>query len=90
MTGLRYIGGGSWIPGVPARDLSADEAEQYSVLIEATEAAGHMLYVTATGFTLTDKMDGFSASTTEAGTETATAANADVTLTASDDAPIDQ
>lgn len=29
--GLRYTGGGfgGWLPGVPARDLSADEVEQH-------------------------------------------------------------
>ena len=45
MTGLRYVGNGSWIPGVPARDLSAEEAVIYADLIEATRFAGHTLYV---------------------------------------------
>lgn len=26
---LEYIGGGAWLPGVPARDLTADEAAQF-------------------------------------------------------------
>lgn len=26
-TGLRYIGGGRWLHGVPARDLAAEEVE---------------------------------------------------------------
>lgn len=28
---LKYVGGGSFLPGVPARDLSKDEAEEYGV-----------------------------------------------------------
>ncbi len=27
---LRYIGNGAWIPGIPARDLKAEEAEIYA------------------------------------------------------------
>ncbi len=27
---LRYIGKGAWIPGIPARDLTAEEAENYA------------------------------------------------------------
>lgn len=44
MTELKYIGAGAWIPGVPARDLTAEEATIYADLIEATIAAGHILY----------------------------------------------
>lgn len=29
MARMRYIGEGSWIPGVPARDLSADEVRMF-------------------------------------------------------------
>ena len=29
MTTMRYIGGGASIPGIPARDLSEAEVEQY-------------------------------------------------------------
>lgn len=45
MSGLKYIGGGAWIPGIPARNLSAEEATQYAAMIEASAAAGHILYV---------------------------------------------
>jgi hypothetical protein len=45
MSGLRYIGDGAWIAGVPARDLNAEEAKQYADLIADTAAAGHVLYV---------------------------------------------
>lgn len=41
MSKLKYIGGG-FLPGVPARDLSADEAEQYGG-VKALVASG--LYV---------------------------------------------
>jgi hypothetical protein len=42
---LRYIGGGDWIPGVPARDLSAEEAKQHADAIAAAEkATGKKLY----------------------------------------------
>lgn len=46
MSKLRYVGGGAWIPGVPARDLSAQEATEYAAIIEAAAAAGHILYAT--------------------------------------------
>lgn len=29
MTGLQYIGRGEFLPGIPARDLSAEEIEQH-------------------------------------------------------------
>lgn len=45
MSGLKYISDGAWLPGVPARDLSAEEAKQYADLIEAAAAAGHILYI---------------------------------------------
>jgi hypothetical protein len=48
MDGLRYIGAGAWIPGVPARDLSAEEAEQHAAAIEAAAQAGHILYESVT------------------------------------------
>lgn len=44
MSGMKYIGGGAWIPGVPARDLTAEEASTHADAIAATEAAGHKLY----------------------------------------------
>lgn len=37
---LRYLGG-AFIHGVPARDLTADEAAQYGPLIADQEAATH-------------------------------------------------
>lgn len=36
--GLRYVGGGNWLPGVPARDLEGGEVAWYggeSVLISS-------------------------------------------------------
>jgi predicted flap endonuclease-1-like 5' DNA nuclease len=30
MTNLKYVGDGAWIPGVPARDLTAEEAQRYA------------------------------------------------------------
>ena len=54
MTGLKYVGVGAWIPGVPARDLTAEEAATYADLIEATAAAGHILYVQAVQETVSD------------------------------------
>lgn len=42
---LRYIGDGTYIPGVPARDLRADEAALHSVAIQEYETAmGIKLY----------------------------------------------
>lgn len=42
---LRYVGDGEYIPGVPARDLTAEEAERFSRAIMATAAAtGRALY----------------------------------------------
>lgn len=38
--GLRYVGGGDFIPGVPARDLTPAEAAQY-----AAQVKGSRLYV---------------------------------------------
>ncbi len=49
MSGLKYIGGGAWLPGVPARDLSAEEAKEYAEIIAA---AVHVLYVTETETTV--------------------------------------
>lgn len=45
---LLYIGEGAWIPGVPARDLTEDEAKTHADAIKATEKAGHRLYVPVT------------------------------------------
>jgi len=44
MTNLKYVGNGAWIPGVPARDLTAKEAARFADTI-AQYPAG--LYVTA-------------------------------------------
>lgn len=44
MIALKYIGGGSWIPDVPARDLTEEEAKTHEAAIAATAAAGHILY----------------------------------------------
>lgn len=41
---LIYIGGGAWLPDVPARNLTAEEAERHAEAIEAANAAGHRLY----------------------------------------------
>lgn len=38
--GLRYIGGGAFLPHVPARDLSVAEVELYAELLSEAEAAG--------------------------------------------------
>ena len=44
-SGLRYVGDGEYIFGVPARDLSAEEAATYAPMIAATAAAtGRILY----------------------------------------------
>jgi hypothetical protein len=41
---LKYLGGG-YIPGVPARDLTAEEAKRYAAIIEEQErASGLKLY----------------------------------------------
>ncbi len=42
---LRYVGDGEYIHGVPARNLSAEEAAMYGATITATaEATGRVLY----------------------------------------------
>lgn len=42
---LRYVGDGEYVYGVPARNLSADEAATYGATITATAAAtGRVLY----------------------------------------------
>ncbi len=38
---LRYVGDGAYIHGVPARDLSPDEAARYADQIASAEAATH-------------------------------------------------
>lgn len=44
MSAMRYVGGGSFLIGVPARDLTAEEAERYRDAI-----AGSPLYEPAGG-----------------------------------------
>jgi len=44
MSGLTYIGNGAWLPEVPARDLTEDEALLHAVAIAAAAKAGHVLY----------------------------------------------
>jgi hypothetical protein len=39
---MRYIGEGAWIPEVPARDLTEEEAKTHAAAIKATELAGHL------------------------------------------------
>jgi hypothetical protein len=42
---LRYVGDGQYLPGVPARDLSADEAAQHLEAINAhARTTGRTLY----------------------------------------------
>lgn len=36
MSAMRYVGGGSFYIGVPARDLTAEEAVQYREVIEGS------------------------------------------------------
>ncbi len=44
--GLTYVGDGAYIVGVPARDLSVEEAAQYAPMIDAsTKSMGSPLYV---------------------------------------------
>ena len=46
----RYVGEGEYIVGVPARDLSAAEAERFAPAIAEVEAAtGRVLYVAVDG-----------------------------------------
>lgn len=45
--GLRYVGGGEFIPGAPARDLSGEEAEALRALLAGP--AGRRLYVVMGG-----------------------------------------
>lgn len=42
MTVLKYIGNGTYIHGVPARDLTEDEAALYGPIIREQEAASHV------------------------------------------------
>ena len=45
MAALKYVGNGTYIHGVPARDLTADEAQTYRKIIEEQEALiGRKLY----------------------------------------------
>lgn len=45
MSALKYVGGGAYLPDVPARDLTAEEAAQFADILAAAEAAGQGLYV---------------------------------------------
>lgn len=53
--GLRYVGGGSYLPGLPARDLTAADLVEYATIIAEMEQAGTLglLYeeVVSTGST---------------------------------------
>ena len=42
--GLRYVGAGAYIMGVPARDLSPAEAERHAEAIRQVADAGQVLY----------------------------------------------
>jgi len=42
MTALRYIGDGTYIHGVPARDLTEEEAALYGPTIREQELAAHV------------------------------------------------
>lgn len=42
---LRYVGDGSYLPFVPARDLSAEEAAQHWERIQEAHANGQRLYI---------------------------------------------
>lgn len=42
MTALKYVGAGTYIHGVPARDLTEEEAAQYGALIREQEAAARV------------------------------------------------
>lgn len=44
---LRYVGEGAYLPFVPARDLSAEEAAQHWATIQEAHANGQRLYVPA-------------------------------------------
>jgi hypothetical protein len=41
---LRYVGDGAYLPLVPARDLTAEEAEKFREIIELAAANGQRLY----------------------------------------------
>jgi hypothetical protein len=41
---LRYVGDGAYLPLVPARDLTAEEAEKFREIIEQAAANGQRLY----------------------------------------------
>jgi hypothetical protein len=51
-TPLKYVGSGDYIPGVPTRDLTSEEAEEFGPLIEANYLATQVrLYVAETAET---------------------------------------
>ena len=41
---LVYVGEGAYLPNVPARNLSAEEAEKHRAVIEEAQANGQRLY----------------------------------------------
>lgn len=41
----RYVGGGAFLPGVPARDLTTAEAAQYGAQLASASRSGQNLYV---------------------------------------------
>lgn len=51
----RYVGGGAWVPGVPARDLRESEAALYGVELAGNLAGARPLWVTAK---VSDEADG--------------------------------
>jgi len=42
---LRYVGEGAYLPFVPARDLTVEEAAQHWAIIQEAHANGQRLYV---------------------------------------------
>lgn len=44
----RYIGGGAWIPGLPARDLLEFEAAAYAETLEANLQSARPIYEKST------------------------------------------
>lgn len=53
-----YIGGGDYIHGIPARDLTEDEYRRHQDVIEANAAVtGVTMYVEQTPWVITDDID---------------------------------
>lgn len=44
MSKLIYVGDGAFIPGVPARDLTEQEAKDYAQAIQDAQNAGQVIY----------------------------------------------